>query len=223
MKFQCEHCEKSFVKEKTLASHSCESKRRWQDRNTVPVQLALQAYQKFYQQCQPSQRLKTWKQFAESSYYTAFVKFARYMIDVKCVNTSAFIDWVIRKNVKLDQWASDRTYEQFLMEWSLNEPMWDAVQRSLISAADWSEQNNSVPGHYFRYATDSRIINDIIKGRISAWVVLVSDSGKSWLERLLPGQLDMIFIWINPDKWGEKIQSENQLPQLQTLLIELGM
>ena len=204
MSFQCEHCGKDFVREKTLASHLCEPKRRWQDRNTVPVTLALEAYQRFYRHCQPSQKPRTWQQFADSSYYSAFVKFARYMIDVKCVNTGAFMDWVIRKNIKLDNWCRDTVYEEYLLHHTRHEAVQDALTRAIETAQAWAEENNSQFNHMFRYGNTNKICYHITQGRITAWTLYHSESGQLFLDRLNDEQAAIIYNWIDPSYWQKR-------------------
>jgi hypothetical protein len=222
MAYLCEHCSKHFARESTLTSHLCEPKRRWQDRNTVSVQLALEVYRRFYQHCQPSHKLKTWEQFANSNYYSAFVRFSQYMLDVKCVNTGGFINYVIQKNIKLDQWASDRVYTDFLIHWTRNEDAWDAVKRSIETASDWANEANSHPAHYFLYANHSRIMADLDRGRVTAWFVLGTQSGQTWLTALKPEQLDLIYRWIDPEYWGKKLLQNSATAEIQNTLEQAG-
>ena len=219
----CEHCTRTFKRESSFLKHLCEPKRRWEERNSVAVQLALESYRRFYQQYQPSQKQKEWKQFAESSYYAAFVRFARYTIDVRCVNTSAFIDYVIKNNIKLDHWCNDSVYEQFLLYWSKIEDPWDAVKRSLITAADWAVEQQSHARDYFRYAAHSRIMMDIDRGRISAWLILCSDSGTDWLFKLTQEQVKWVYKWIDPAIWTSKLQDHPHTDQIRSVLKEIGV
>lgn len=222
-KHQCEHCGRSFVRESTLSSHVCEARRRWQNRNTPVVTLALQAYQRFYQQCQPSQKSKSWEHFAQSSYYTAFVRFAQYMLDVRCVNTSAFIDYVIKNNIKLDTWASDQVYTTFLIHWTRTEDAWDAVRRSLETAAEWAQENHSVLTHYFQYASDSRIQHDLDRGRITAWFVFCTDTGQQWLNKLRPEQTETIWCWVDPEHWQAKLTQTQEAEEIRQTLKQAGI
>lgn len=221
--FVCEHCAKAFKRENTLSSHFCEPKRRWQDRNTIVVQLALEAYRRFYRQCQPSQKEKDWSQFAASSYYTAFVRFAKYMLEVKCVNTSAFIDYVIKQNVKLDHWAKDSVYEQFLLSWIKTEDPWDAVKRSLLTAAEWAEQNQSAVKDYFRYASAGKIILDLDRAQISPWLIFCSATGVDWLSKLNSEQVGLIFKWIDPTVWQDKINKDHRTHEIRAVLNQVGI
>jgi hypothetical protein len=221
--YTCEHCARTFKRESALIKHLCEQKRRWQDRNSVEVQLALQAYCTFYQQYQPSQKKKDWQHFVSSSYYAAFVRFARYLIQVKCVNSSAYIDYVIKHNIKLDRWSSDAVYEQFLLYWNTVEDPWDAIKRSLLTAADWAEEQQSQARDYFRYATHHRVMMDIDRGRISAWLILCSESGTKWLGGLNQDQVQWVYKWIDPAVWTNRLQSHDQTEQIKSVLKEVGI
>ena len=78
--FECGYCGKTFTKEKTLAVHVCEKKRRHNSRNEKHVQSALLAYQKFYEHVQRSSKPKTFDEFVSSPYYNAFVKFGSFVV-----------------------------------------------------------------------------------------------------------------------------------------------
>ena len=220
---QCEFCQKNFIRSSTLASHVCEAKRRWQNRNTPLVVLALEAYQRFYRQCQPSQKTKQWDHFAQSSYYAAFVRFAQYMLDVRCVNTGAFMDHVIKNNIKLDQWASDGVYTAFLMRWTRTEDAWDAVRRSIDTATVWAQENHSNLAHYFLYASDYKIQSDLDRGRISAWFVFCSETGQQWLNNLGPEQTAIIWFWIDPEYWQPNLTQNPVADEISHTLKQAGI
>jgi len=87
--FVCKYCNKSYVKESTLAAHLCEPKRRWQQQNEAGVQLGFKAYLRFYEITQGSAKLKTYEDFIGSPYYLAFVRFGRYLIGIRAVNSAS--------------------------------------------------------------------------------------------------------------------------------------
>jgi hypothetical protein len=223
MNLCCEHCGREFKRESSLLAHCCEHKRRWDQRDTVASKLALAAYQRFYQRFQPSARPRDWQQFSTSRYYTAFIRFAQYTQDVKCVNTDAYIDYVLKHRIPLDRWPQDSVYEKFMLEWTRIESVWDAVRRSLLTAAEWSDQQNISLTQYFRCATDSRIIGDIIRGRISAWLIYASADGIGWLHKLNAEQQQLIYPWIDPDHWSKKLKQCDELDQVRGMLENMGM
>ena len=106
----CKYCQKEFRKESTLVAHLCESKRRWQQEKDVGVQLGMRAYLRFYELSQGSAKLKSYEDFVNSSYYIAFVKFGRYLVDIRAVNATKFTDWLLKNNKKLDHWCKETLY-----------------------------------------------------------------------------------------------------------------
>ena len=45
--YKCEYCGAGFMKEKTLAAHMCEKKRRWLQKDEKRVRHGLYAFQRF--------------------------------------------------------------------------------------------------------------------------------------------------------------------------------
>jgi hypothetical protein len=219
VKSTCKYCKRAFAKEATLAVHLCEQKRRWQAKDDKWVQLGFQAYLRFFAYTQPTARPKTYEEFSESPYYLAFVKFGRYMINVRCVNTSAFIDWVIKNNKKLDKWATDKNYEEFLKNWIKHENHLDAINRTLESAGEWARQNAAQPNAYFRYAQPSRVIHDLSRGRVSPWCLYCCASGQVFLNTLTESNLALVYDWIDPDYWGNKISTADKITALEVEMI----
>lgn len=204
----CKYCQRSFAKEATLAVHVCEPKRRWQAKDDKWVQLGFQAYLRFFAYTQPTAHAKSYEEFSESPYYTAFVKFGRYMMNVKCINTVAFIDWVIKNNKKLDKWATDKTYEDFLKHWIKHENHLDAINRTIETTQEWATTHDSIFNHYFAYAQHSRVVHDLARGRISPWCMYCSKSGQAFLSSLGEADLASVYEYIDPDFWGQKIRTD---------------
>ena len=204
--YKCRYCEKEFRKESTLAAHLCEQKRRWQQEKETGVQLGLRAYLRFYETTQGSAKLKSYQDFVTSPYYTAFVKFGRYCVDVRVVNVAAFSDWLLKNNKKLDQWCKDSFYEAWLAEYIRKESVQDALERALKEMQDYAEQNTELASfnHYFMYGNSNRICHHISTGRISPWVVYNCGSGIEWLESLTEEHLGLVMPYINPDYWNRK-------------------
>ena len=75
--------------------------------------MGLQAYLRFYESSQGGQK-KTYGDFVNSQYYNAFVKFGKHIIDIKAINPSAFIDYVLKNNIKLDKFCKDENYQNYL-------------------------------------------------------------------------------------------------------------
>jgi len=206
MTFRCEFCQRDFSKETTLAVHMCEPKRRFRERDERGVQLGLQAFLKFYETMQGSSRLKTWEDFAGSAYYRAFVKFGRYCVNSRAINPARFMDWLLRHNKKIDHWASDQIYTEYLLDYLRVESVEDALARGIEWSLDWSERANAPAQDCLRYGNANAICHAVVSGRISPWLLYSCESGRGFLAALDPSQTAMIWPYIDSDVWSRKFR-----------------
>jgi hypothetical protein len=207
MSVTCRHCNKSFAKESTLASHACEQKRRSQQEKETGVQLGLKAYLRFYESTQGSAKSKSYEDFARSPYYTAFVKFGRYAQGLRCINFTNYLDWLLKNNKKLDNWCSDKMYSEWLPEYIKKEATQDALERALKEMQQYAEEHPELRNgfrDYFAYGNANRICHHIATGRVSPWVVYNAASGVAFLGSLGEVQVGMILPHIDPDYWQRK-------------------
>ena len=206
MTYTCQYCRKDFVKESSLAVHSCEPRRRRQEQSERGVQLGLQAYLKFYQLTQGSARLKTFDDFADSPYYRAFVKFGRYCVDIQAINPARFIEYVLKQNKKIDHWCRDSIYTEYLLDYLRVENINDALARAIEFGITWQEQTSNPAHDCLRYGNSNAICYAITAGRVSPWVIYNSESGQKFLSDLTSEQIDMIWSYVDSDFWMKKFQ-----------------
>lgn len=207
--YSCKFCKKEYVKESTLAAHLCEPKRRHQQQNETGVQLGFKAYIRFYELTQGSARLKTYEDFANSPYYMAFVKYGRYLVAIRCINTGSFTDWLLKNNKKIDYWTKDAFYLEWMREYLKKENVKDALERALKEMQNLADDDTKLDGNfsnYFRSASPNRICQHIANGRISAWIVFNCTSGVEFLENLNEEQLGTVIEWIDPEYWQRKFK-----------------
>lgn len=209
LSYKCEYCQKCFAKEKTLAVHVCEQKRRHLSKNDKHVQAGLLTYQRFYDITQKGKSQKSFDDFASSSYYTAFVKFGSFLVNTAPVYPERFVDFVVKSGVKLDHWCRDNLYEQYIYELIRVEPAEPAIQRTIQTMMDWADKNSASWEHYFQYVNLNRSTHDIKEGLISPWVLLNSKSGKDMLQRMNDEQLEIVGPFVDPQFW---IKRFNTLP-----------
>lgn len=200
-KFKCEFCDKLFSRENSLVVHMCEQKRRRQERHERGVELGLQAYLRFYETTQGSSRLKSWEDFVTSPYYRAFVKFGRYCINIKAINPPRFMDWLLKHNKKIDKWTSDSIYTEYVIDYLASEQASDALERAVKWAEQWSEKNNASFRDCLRYGNSNVLCHAVVTGRLSPWVIYNCQSGQDFLDALDPKQIEMIWPYIDSDRW----------------------
>ena len=216
--FNCVHCGKSFMKEKTLVAHMCERKRRALQETEKRVQAGFMAFNRFWQLTQKSKKPKTYDEFADSSYYNAFVKFGSFVNNVNPLYPDKFIDYVIKCGVKLDHWCKDELYEQYLYEMLKVEPVEAAVQRTIQTMIEWANDHNANFAHYFDYVSLNLAVHDILNGKISPWIILNSSTGKIMISKMSDEQLSMIAPVFDVKFWLKKFK-EN--PADTALVLEI--
>jgi len=204
MAYSCKYCKRDFVKETSLAVHMCEPKRRYQEQDERGVQLGFHAYLKFYELTQGSAKLKTFDDFASSPYYRAFVKFGRYCVDTRAINPPRFIEWLLKNNKKIDHWARDTIYTEYLTNYLQIENANDALARGIEFGISWSEQSGNPPQDCLRYGNTNALIYAITAGRISPWVLYNCESGQKFLSELDHTQIAMIWCYIDSESWMKK-------------------
>jgi hypothetical protein len=206
MSYTCQYCRKDFVKETSLTVHSCEPRRRRQERAERGVELGFQAYIKFYEMTQGSARLKTYDDFCDSPYYRAFVKFGRYCVNIRAVNPARFMEWVLKQNKKIDHWCRDAVYTEYLTFYLRVESVTDALARAMEFGIDWSEKTGHPPQDCLRYGGTNAMVYAVTAGRISPWVIFNSESGQKFLSELNAEQIAIVYPYIDADHWQKRFQ-----------------
>jgi hypothetical protein len=202
----CKYCNKSFAKESTLAVHLCEQKKRHNEQSERGVQVGFQAYIRFYEYTQGSSKSKTFTDFAKSPYYKAFSKFGRYCVNTRVINPARFTEWVVGKNKKLDYWASDALYTEYLVEYLRVENVTDALARAVEFGMDWSEKTTHPPQDCLRYGNTNAMVYAVTTGRVSAWVIYNCESGQKFLSELTSEQIAIVWPYIDTDYWQKRFK-----------------
>jgi hypothetical protein len=205
--YKCEYCGNGYMKEKTLAAHMCEKKRRALQKDEKRVRYGFYAFQRFYKLSAGTKKEKTYEDFCASPYYNAFVKFGSFLNNVKPLYPEKYIDYVVTSGVKLDHWARDELYEKYVLEFILKEDVTTALERSIKTMMDWAEENEPAAwNHYFNYISLNRAVWHIKDGKISPWLLLNCKSGKDMLSKFNDEQLGMVYHVINPEHWAMRFR-----------------
>jgi len=210
MKFGCDFCKREFSRESTIARHICENKRRWMDKDLHGNRIGFQSWLQFYKKNTATKKAKTYEDFVKSAYYIAFVKYGNYCANVNVINVSRYTDWLLKNQIKIDNWCSDTTYTRYLIEYLRHEDALDAIHRSVETCIGLAEEANIQPHDILRYGNVNRICYAITMGKISPWMLFQSDSGVKFLDNLNPDHVKLIIDYINPEQWAIKFKKETE-------------
>jgi hypothetical protein len=197
---KCEYCGRDFKQEARAATHMCEKKRRWLQKDFPETIAGFAAFDLFYRLGMQS-KPKEYKDFAESQYYSAFVKFGSYCINTHVIDTDAYTRWLIRKQAKIKDWPTDRMYMLFVQDHLKKEQVERALERFVEHASKTS---------YFETFWESAsgyLISDWVEsGKISPWILICSTRAQIAVNQMNSEQLDRVANAIDTDYWGKKIK-----------------
>ena len=202
--YTCEYCKKSFKRENSLAVHMCEPKRRALSRNEKHVVAGYNAYNYWYKLAMGSKKDKTYEQFSSSQYYNAFVKFGRYVLDIRAVNPENYIKWLTLNKTRLEDWCKDSKYNKYLAEHSKTETADRALERFILTADSWASDKGLHWSDYFDKAPAHVIVNHIAMGKVSPWIIYSSDRAQVFLDSIPSEMLQQIANTLDPEFWVRK-------------------
>ena len=198
--FTCQYCKKSFQRESTLLAHSCEKKRRWQNKDRQDVLVGFASYELFYR-IEMQSKPKEYKDFVDSQYYTAFVKFGAYCLNTKVIDQEQFTRWLIKNKAKLKDWPTDKMYLLFVQDHCKRESVERALERFVehASATEYFET-------FWESASGYLIADWVEMGKISPWLLISSNRAQTALETMPAECMTRIANCIDADYWGKKRQ-----------------
>jgi len=209
--YVCEYCGNGYTREKTLAVHMCQPKRRALQKNEKRVQLGMYAFNQFYKLSAGAKKDKTYSEFCKSPYYNAFVKFGSFVSNVRPLYPEKYIDYVVTSGVKLDHWCRDEMYEKYAIELIQKEGVETALERSVMTMMEWADENEPAPwNHYFDHISLNRAVWHIKDGKMSPWLLLNCASGKNMLGKFNDEQLQMIFHIVDPSHWALRFKRQQR-------------
>ena len=221
--FSCEFCGRSFQRETTMEKHLCENKRRWQDKDLPGNRIGFQSWIRFYAKNTATKKQRTYLDFTKSAYYLAFVKFGHYCVNIKCLNVNRYADWLLKNDIKIDNWCSDVSYTKFIIDYSKTEDPLDAIARSIETTIELARDERVQSKDYLRYGNRNKICYQITAGRISPWMLYHTESGIAMIESMDESQQKMILEYINPEQWAIKFRRDSDIvDQVKELLSAAG-
>jgi hypothetical protein len=192
---ECDFCKKTFVKEITLLSHSCEKKQRWFNKDSVESRISFLAWNRFYTLANLNKNkdfYANFRNFIDSKYYNSFYKFGKYIVSIDAVESGKFIDYVIKNNLPIDKWTHHDVYETYIRQLISQESADHAIERTIKLIDKWGIETNNLWTDFFRIVNPGQLILWLKGGRISPWVIYNIDSAADFFNRCTPEQLAII-------------------------------
>lgn len=210
---KCDYCGKVFKRESTLMSHICEKKRRWLQKDFPETLSGFGAYDLFYRLGMQS-KPKTYQEFVDSQYFSAFVKYGSYCINSNVIDSEAYTRWLIRKQAKLKDWATDTMYMLFIRDHLKKETVDRALERFVQDASKTSYFHD-----FWEMAGGYLIADWVESGKISPWILLSSKRAQTALSNMPDECFARIANSVDASYWGKKIeQNPHDVEWIRTII-----
>ena len=177
----------------------CIKKQRHLDKDSVASRMGLELFRRFYELNTATKNAKTIDEFINSRYYTAFIKFARRLMDLRPVDQSRFVDYVFRNGIKDRDWCKDNVYEAYIVDLLSKEPASRGLERSINTMNEWGEKYDLPFNEFFIHVAPAEATHLVKMGKISPWVLYLSTTSDHLWNRLSDEQADKT-INISPNK-----------------------
>ncbi len=206
-KLACEFCKKSFFNETLFMKHNCTKKQRWLLRDELESKTALLAWNRFYELTSSTKKDRPYREFIDSKFYIAFIKFIKHMKSLNVIEPAKFIDYVIKNSIPIDKWTQDWVYEQYVTELTKKETPDKALERNIMLMNEWSNTTGEPWYDFFRKVNPNQAVYWIKTGRLSPWIVYNVDSAVSFFSRCNEEQLNIIMKYAALGPWKVKFHN----------------
>lgn len=211
IKHICEFCGKQAAKYSTIERHyeNCQKRMRFEIRNTDEVQVAFRLWNSI------QTHTRKIEDFENSNLYKTFLDFVTNMIDKNCHLIYEYGIWLLKNKISIYHWKKTSFFEQFIHSFISGEHPRDAVTRSIGNI----EKTGKFGSFFDEYST-GRILMMIETGKISPWLIILSESSDNFISRLRGEQLAYFSKIINISVWQRKM---DRYPKIcQTIKSELS-
>lgn len=201
----------------------CVYKERDLVRDEKPARMALRVFMRFYE-LNTRGKAKTWDEFIHSRYYNDFLKVGRYITEINAINIPQFIDFLIRSALPVNKWTNPTIYETYVRELNKKETPEAAIERNILLMQQWANENGKHWTDFFREVSPAQATMWIKAGRISPWVLYITDSSTALFDRMSPEQLSMVRVYLDPGFWEIKLENHRkEADYFRDVLVEAGI
>jgi len=184
----------------------CIKKRRHLDKDNVASRMGLELFRRFFELNTAQKNSKSIEEFIDSKYYTAFIKFARRLMDLRPVDQARFVDYVFRNGIKDRDWCKDKVYEAYIVDLLAKEPAVRGVERSIQTMDEWGKKYDEEFNTFFILVSPSEATHLVKMGKISPWVLYLAETADYLWDRLSDEQANIISSVIDPKIWMARFQ-----------------
>lgn len=224
--FKCGYCGKEYKRESSLIRHNCEKKKRALLRDTREAKVALDMWLRFrkFARIPYKKTLQPYDAFSESKEFSAFVDFAKYVIEVQPLKPDEFVDDLLKQAVPLRDWKTHKVRIAWTHKCLRTEHPDTAIERSIATITKWAQDTNEDWRQFFTKVSTQRALLMIETGRISPWFIYAASTKASLLDRFSDDEFMHLYEYINPQIWNaKKLKYKEDFARIENVFMENGL
>jgi len=208
--WHCKFCEHDFVSEMVFMKHRCKEKIRHEELRSPIGQAAYQYYSLWMKAQKHS--VPPIDTFAESKFYSTFIKFAEHTKKVHIPSVEQFIRLMVENGkVPPGLWCRDNVYSMYMKAYDAAVPPLDQFMNSLQLLEELALELK-VPLSEVYQAIGIDTLEDLIKKRkLSHWFLLASSKFRAFMLSLPSEEKDRLSDAMNSGAAVARIQQEPNL------------
>lgn len=220
MKNICKFCSRTFKQEKTLFSHVCEKKRRWQNKEERSSVIGFESWKKFIKNTIRIKKEYKFEDFINSKLYIDFIKFGNFIYTHKIKDHERYIDYLLDNNVELKKWYNERLFDEYQTYYIYKENIDSGIEKSLQTVNDWSIEHEKKIVDFFEEVNTNLFIHYVKTAKISPWFLYLFPGFDKLFGKLNEKQLEHIDNIISPVKWKIKLSDKKDQAKFYQNLFE---
>lgn len=166
------------------------------DKDEPYVRIAFGAFTIFY--TLHYRKVPTQEMFRKSTLYLEFVRFGRYMVDLRVHNPDQYAEFLIRNSIPAEKWCSDAQYLSYRNLMTKKMTVEESILLGIETAEAWGKEKDRPWVNFFREVHPNLAVDLIVSGKINPVFLYCSSSKDCLLSRLNEEQkkiLDSVVDW----------------------------
>ena len=204
---QCEYCHAKFKTESRFLKHHCKEKQRHEDFKSLDGQAALIFY-KSWMKAKHHSIVTNPNAFKDSRYFTAFLKFVKFVKATHIPDTQSYIDLMVRDKIEPIYWTEDIVYGKYLEYVSRKLPTEKLIEITVKTIFDIADAGEVDASEVFDVVTPNDVIQLLHQRRVSPWILLNSKKFAHFFMNNTSGEERVILeSIINPEYWTNRFKT----------------
>jgi hypothetical protein len=146
--------------------------------------------------------------FKTSKYFTAFLKFVKFVKAAHIPDTQAYIDLMVKEKIEPIYWTRDVVYGKYLEYVTRKLPTEKLIEITVKTIFDIADAGEVTESEIFDVVTPNDVIQLLHQRRISPWILLNSKKfADFFMNKTTTEERVILESIINPEYWTKRFKS----------------